>query len=83
MPRQVRNAKHKYSSPYADHCRLNDLCDGRLIQEKIIKLASQYSLEYEVEDVEEFLNIESEEHTNEQLVDLEERRRGGAIKEIY
>lgn len=63
--------QNKYSFSYTDHCRLHDLCDGHLIQEKI-KLASQHSLEYEVEDVEGFLNIESEEHTNEQLVDLGE-----------
>ena len=44
------------------------------VREKILKLAKDLSLECEVEDVEELLDQESGELTNEELIELEEER---------
>ncbi|KAK3580024.1 hypothetical protein CHS0354_030923 [Potamilus streckersoni] len=44
------------------------------IQEKIVKLAKDLSLECEMEDVKELLDKESGELTNEELIELEEER---------
>ncbi len=46
-----------------------------MIRDKIVKLAKDLSLECEMEEIEELLDKESEELTNEDLIELEEEKK--------
>ena len=66
---------------YTVHIKHDSEHELEKVREKILKLAKDLSLECEVEDVEELLDQESGELTNEELIEVEEERVAGEDEE--
>ncbi|XP_063875817.1 tigger transposable element-derived protein 1-like [Scylla paramamosain] len=66
-----KNCTKRYVSTFGGFDNESEL---EMIRDKIVKLAKDLSLECEMEEIEELLDKESEEVTNEDLIELEEEK---------